>query len=142
MNISEEEKQHLEFIQNIILRMNTNSFQIKATTITIISALLAVFASNSNVLFVFIGIIPSIIFWFLDAYYLQLERKFRGVYNDVAGITSAINVLNYEMPVQKYKNGEFSFFNCFKSKTIVWVYLPMILILVTIGIIVLKKNVC
>jgi len=30
--------------------------------------------------FILISILPTIIFWFLDAYYLQQERKFRGLY--------------------------------------------------------------
>jgi len=142
MNLTEDKKQHLDFIQNIITRMNTNSFQIKATTVTIISALLAVFASNNNVLFIFIGIVTTVIFWFLDAYYLQQERKLRGVYKDVSGITSLNTVLPYEMPIQKYQKGSFSFFSSFKSKTVLWIYLPMILMLGAFGIIILKRNVC
>lgn len=140
--MEDEKKQHLDFIQSIITRMNANSFQIKIINITIVSALLAVYATNGHVVFVFIGIFPTTIFWFLDAYYLQQERRFRGVYDDVAGVTSSISVKNYEMPIHKYTNGKYTFFNCFKSKTIIWVYLPIIIILLTIGIILLKKNVC
>lgn len=78
--MDEARRQHLEFIQNVITRMNTNSFQIKGMTITIVSALLAIYASTTNVVFVFLSIAPTLLFWFLDSYYLQQERKFRGVY--------------------------------------------------------------
>jgi len=44
----ENKHKYLEFIQNIITRMNTNSFQIKGMSITITSALLALTASNFN----------------------------------------------------------------------------------------------
>jgi hypothetical protein len=49
----EEKRQHLEFIQNIITRMNTNSFQIKGMTVTIVTALIAIYASTTNPVFVF-----------------------------------------------------------------------------------------
>jgi hypothetical protein len=81
--ICDDNRKHLEFIQNIITRMNTNSFQIKGMTVTIVSALLAVYAATNNVSFIFIAVVPTIIFWCLDSYYLQQERKFRGVYNNV-----------------------------------------------------------
>lgn len=40
--MADEQLKHLEFIQNVITRMNTNSFQIKAWAVTIVSALLAI----------------------------------------------------------------------------------------------------
>ena len=39
--MSEDKLKHLEFIQNIITRMNTNSFLIKGWAVTIASAILA-----------------------------------------------------------------------------------------------------
>ena len=133
-------EKHLEFIQGIITRMNTNSFQIKGLTITIASALIAIYASTKKIEFIFIGIIPAIFFWFLDAYYLQQERKFRGVYNDVAGITTINIVKEFEMPIHKYKKGKYCYFNVFKSKTIIWFYLSIIIILLISGFILCKNT--
>ena len=82
-----EKIKHLEFIQNVITRMNTNSFQIKGWSIVIASALLAIYASTKDNYFFLVAVFPTLIFWFLDAYYLNQERKFRGLYNDVAGVT-------------------------------------------------------
>ena len=90
---------HLEFIQSTITRMNQNSFQIKGWMITLVSALLALYASSEKVVYILIAIVPAIVFWLLDAYYLQQERRFRGVYNDVAGLSpddSRINVREFE----------------------------------------------
>ncbi len=84
---------HLEFIQATITRMNQNSFQIKGWMITIV---------------------PVIVFWMLDAYYLQQERKVRGIYNDVAGISpeaSNMVIRDFEMPIQKYQCGKYCYFN-------------------------------
>jgi len=139
----EEKRQHLDFIQSVITRMNTNSFQLKGWSITIISALLALYASSKNTIYIFIAIIPAILFWFLDTYYLQQERKFRGVYNDVAGLTEAderIEVRPYEMPIQKYSEGKYRYINVFWSKTLAWLYGSIILLLIIGGIILELKD--
>jgi hypothetical protein len=104
--MSDEEMKHLEFIQSIITRMNANSFLLKGWSITITAALLALYAGGQNAAFIVIAIIPMVIFWFLDTYYLQQERQFRGIYNDVAGLTGEadkIQVRLFEMPLQKYQ---------------------------------------
>jgi hypothetical protein len=125
VNIMKEEKiKHLEFIQNIITRHNTNSFQIKGLTVAIVSALLAVYASNNNLEFIWIGIIPTILFWFLDSYYLQLERKFRGLYNDVAGVSKEPKeIKEMEMRPDLYKAGKYKFINVLFSNTMYPLYL-------------------
>lgn len=125
IDIMKEEKiKHLEFIQNIITRHNTNSFQIKGLTVTIVSALLAVYASNNNLEFIWIGIIPTILFWFLDSYYLQLERKFRGLYNDVAGVSKEPKeIKGMEMKPDLYKGGKYKFINVLFSNTMCPLYI-------------------
>ena len=106
--MKEEEIKHLEFIQNIITRMNTNSFQIKGMAVAIVSALLAVYASEKNPDFVLITIFPLILFWFLDSYYLTQERKFRGIYNDLLK-GNPNNLKPFEMRPDLYKKGKYSF---------------------------------
>lgn len=116
---------HLEFIQSTITRMNQNSFQIKGWMITLVSALLALYASSEKVAYILIAIVPVIVFWLLDAYYLQQERRFRGVYNDVAGLSpddSRINVREFEMPIQKYQCEKYCYFNVLFSRTIFPLY--------------------
>jgi hypothetical protein len=122
--MKEEKIKHLEFIQNIITRHNTNSFQIKGLTVAIVSALLAVYASNNNLEFIWIGIIPTILFWFLDSYYLQLERKFRGLYNDVACVSKVPKeIKEMEMRPDLYKGGKYKFINVLFSNTMCPLYL-------------------
>lgn len=121
----ENKIKHLEFVQSTITRMNQNSFQIKGWMITLVSALLALYASSEKVAYILIAIVPAIVFWFLDAYYLQQERRFRGVYNDVAGLSpddSRINVREFEMPIQKYQCGKYCYLNVLFSKTIFPLY--------------------
>jgi hypothetical protein len=139
--MGEEKRQHLEFIQNVITRMNTNSFQIKGMAVTIVSALIAIYATTTNTAFIFLGIIPTILFWFLDSYYLQQERKFRGVYNNVAGLKNDIEIKLYEMPIQKFKGGQYCFYKVFFSKTIAWLY-GTIVFLLLLGWLILKFKDC
>ncbi|MDR3326605.1 MAG: hypothetical protein LBT04_00460 [Prevotellaceae bacterium] len=139
--MNEEKRQHLEFIQNGITRMNTNSFQIKGMAITIVSALIAIYASTSNTVFVFLGIAPTILFWLLDSYYLQQERKFRGVYNNVTGLKNDVEIKLYEMPIQKFQGGQYCFCKVFFSKTIAWLY-GIVVFLLLFGGLILKFKDC
>ena len=131
--MSTEQLKHLEFIQAVITRMNANSFQIKGWTVTIASALLALFASTNNKYFILAGTFPSIVFWFLDSYYLQQERKFRGLYNDVAGISDSPKQIKvFEMRPDLYVGGKYSFWSSFTSTTILNMYLSITVLLVVL----------
>jgi hypothetical protein len=135
--ISEDNRKHLDYLQSVITRMNTNSFQIKSFTVTIIAAMLAIFASTQKIVFIAISSIPTIMFWFIDTYYLQLERKYRGIYNDVIGITNTRNVETYDMSLEKYKGNGYSYSEVLFSKTIAPLYVITFLIIVTSSIILL-----
>jgi hypothetical protein len=112
--------------------MNTNSFQIKSWSVTITVALLALYASNGNARYLLIAIVPTIVFWFLDSYYLQQERKFRGVYNDAAKITDIDNrkhIKLFDMPINNYKGGKYAYLNVLCSHTILTFYLIHVILL-------------
>jgi hypothetical protein len=128
-----EKIKHLEFIQNVITRMNTNSFQIKGWCIVIVSAFLAIYASTKDPFFFLAAIFPTIIFWFLDAYYLNQERKFRGLYNDVAGVTENPKEIKlFAMRPDLYVGGKYSYWSAFFSITILKTYVSLIAILISI----------
>lgn len=137
--MEQEKIQHLEFIQNIINRMNSNSFQIKEWMIIIVSALLALYANNSNEAFIFVAVIPTFLFWYLDAYYLQQERKFRELYNEI--LPNASKIALFDMPIHNYNSGRCSIWATFFSKTIGWLY-GIIIVLLIIGGLVLKYKDC
>lgn len=131
--MKEENLKHLEFIQNVITRMNSNSFQIKGWAITIVSALLAIYASTKNNYFIIVGVFPILIFWFLDSYYLMQERKFRGLYNDVAGISDEPQEIKlFEMRPDLYTGNKYSFWSSFSSITILKMYLSITLTLIVL----------
>lgn len=130
---TEDQIKHLEFIQDAIKRMNSNSFQMKSWGLVIVTALLGSFANTGNKNFVLLAIFPTVIFWFLDTYYLQLEQKFRGVYNDVAGISeNPKEIKPFAMPIHLYNEKKHSFWDVFGSFTIMALYLTIIAILLVI----------
>lgn len=74
---------HLEFIQNAITRMATNSFWLKGWAITLVAATFALNITTPSSLLILIALVPTVAFWGLDAYFLRLERLFRRLYDDV-----------------------------------------------------------
>ena len=75
--------EHLKMIEDIITRMANNSFLVNGWTVTLIAALLIFADAKNNICFIWIAIIPIIVFWYLDSFYLQLERKYRQLYSFV-----------------------------------------------------------
>lgn len=141
--MNEHSIKQLEFLQSNIARMNQNSFQMKEWAIVILSALLAIFAASinktgsGNVGFIFVAIVPTFIFWLLDSYYLQQERKFRGIYNDVVLLTEEskrIDIREFEIPLNKYKGSQYCFFRVMWSRTEWPLYFILIIGLIITGL--------
>lgn len=127
MNHEEAKIKHLEMIQNVISRMSTNSFQIKSWAIMVLSALLALFASSANPLYILVAALSVLIFWIVDSLYLQQERKLISLYNRVADNDSSIK--RYTMPLNKCCGGRCNFFRCMFSKTLLSLYLSCFILL-------------
>ena len=72
---------HIELYQNLINRMANNSAECKKWAIGLVSAIMVLVAEKGIVSAAALAIIPVILFWFLDAYYLALEKQFREGYN-------------------------------------------------------------
>ena len=102
MNNAERIVKHLEMTQSVIDRMGRNSFQLKGWSMTIIVAATVLIARTDlqSPFFVFVFLIPILGFWGLDGYFLQQERLFREVYNDVRTQTDT----DFEMNLKKHKN--------------------------------------
>jgi hypothetical protein len=73
---------YLNILQNIISRMAGNSANCKTWCITLVSGILVIIADKGKPNYAWIALIPIILFFFLDAYYLGQERAFRASFND------------------------------------------------------------
>lgn len=79
----ENRTHHLEMIQSVINRMASNSFLLKGWSVTLVAGLSALAAADARVQFVYLALLPALVFWGLDAYYLRQERLFRNLYDGV-----------------------------------------------------------
>jgi len=62
--------------------MASNSSSSKAWCITLVSAVLVIVADKGKPNYAWIALIPTFLFFVLDAYYLGLEKGFRDSYNN------------------------------------------------------------
>jgi hypothetical protein len=75
------ETKHLEFIQGIISRLAGNSFQLKGWNVALATAAVGLAAAkDSRPTLAVLSIVPALAFWFLDAYYLSEENRYRTLY--------------------------------------------------------------
>ena len=127
--VEEDIIKHLEFIQNIINRMSNNSFLLKGWTVTLVAALFALAAQNSNSKFVILAFFPVVVFWILDAFYLWQERLFRALYNDIRNKTqdSIQSEEPFTLDTTSYKGEVQSWAKTVVSKTLVIFYGIMII---------------
>lgn len=80
---------HLEMIQAVISRMAGNSFLLKGWSVILVSALFALAAKDTQILFICLAYFPAFTFWILDGYYLRQERLFRKHYDRVRALDSS-----------------------------------------------------
>lgn len=102
----ENQVKHLEMVQGVIDRMANNSFLLKGWSITLVAAILAAYASQSNpsTAFALLALFPALVFWGLDAFYLRTERKFRKLHDDICDDISVgtANIKCFSMDISKY----------------------------------------
>lgn len=77
---------HLEFVQNVITRMNTNSFMTKGWVATIVAALFALATKDSDHRLVYVAWFAIPMFWILDGFYLSQERQYRLLYDHLRAV--------------------------------------------------------
>ena len=97
----EKKYKHLEFLQGAINRMAGNLFLLKGWSITLIAALFALSAKDSNKAYMLLAYYPLIVFWILDGYFLSMERRFRALYDHVRGLSE--DEINFSMDTRQYE---------------------------------------
>lgn len=131
----EEKIAYLQMIEGVVDRMGHNSFQLKGWTVTLMTIVGALsVVKNGDIVIIVKGVIPLTVFWFLDSYYLQLERKYRILYDHVR---KDKNIQNFDMGFSEllYTNDEHKkagFCNCVFSRTEALFYLIIIAIFILV----------
>jgi len=128
---------HLQMIQEIITRMGRNSFQLKGWAVGIMIAIFSFAGNQSNLKCILFTVFPLIVIWFLDSYYLLLERKFRLLYDNIR-IKDDKNIdfdMNYNsVKLQIGEHYKISFLRVVISRTEILFYLTCIITTILIYI--------
>ena len=95
-------QKHLEFIQGVINRLATASFRVKGWAVVLASALFVLMKEGLGGLAP-VSLVPVLIFWGLDGYFLWQERLFRGLYDHVRVLEEVS--IDYSMDVGAFRNG-------------------------------------
>ena len=74
-------EKEIDLIQSCINRMAQNSFIIKGWTVSLIAVVLALLPESVDIkLLCILGILATLCFWYLDAFFLKMERLYRWKY--------------------------------------------------------------
>lgn len=79
----ENKHKHLELISQAIARMAQNSFAVRNWCIAVISAIVALSVETQNQWLAVSALLPLFVFLLIDTYYLNQERGFRHLYDEV-----------------------------------------------------------
>lgn len=105
----EEFHKEIDLIQGCINRMAQNSFLIKGWTVTLFAVVLALLPEKvQQTNKIFLGIVMlsiSIMFWYLDSFFLATERNYRKMYSWILQERPKGNrFLLYELNFNEYKS--------------------------------------
>jgi len=111
--------EELKIIQDIIKRMAFNSFLIKGWAITLVVVTLLLKGGGFQA---FIAFIPLLVFWYLDAYFLWLERLYRRLYDWVRENRLKTDEYLFDMDYRRFIKDEQSKIRIMFSITLGWFY--------------------
>lgn len=133
--MNEDRHNHLNMIQAVIDRMGQNSFHLKGWAVGIMIAIFTFSAGRNDLRSILFTIIPLFVIWILDSYYLNLERKFRLLYDEVRKKKEIDFDMNFsDIKLQVKDHYKVSLLRCIISRTEVLFYLTCILTTVLIYI--------
>src|SRR4051812_26441753 len=81
----------MEMIQAVVSRLAGNSFLIKGWALTLTGAFLGFAVNKDDSGLAAAALVPILVFWALDTYYLRAERLFRALYDRVRSSADAID---------------------------------------------------
>ncbi len=118
---------YLEMIQTLISRMASNSFVVKGWSVTLAGAIMAFSASVGSGWSMLVALLTSISFWWLDAYYLGQERRYRVLFNNVRQKwpDEECMVGDIDLSTTSVESEAESVLSTLLSPTLLWFHLPI-----------------
>jgi len=139
----EEIHKEIDLIQSCINRMDSNSFIIKGWMITLVTALVAFLADKVSIcLICLLSFIIVFCFWYLDGFFLKIERLYRKKYEWVIKMRPERN-LTFLYDLNPHNKEMWIGENCKKTTIIKMMFSTMLIpfyglpLLIIVGVIVL-----
>ena len=133
----------IDLIQGVINRMAHNSFMLKGWLVTIIVAVLALtkdtLLTNKVDYLSLILMLPLIVFWYLDAFFLHKERCYRKLYDWVIENRKNTDEHLYSLNYKRFEKDVDNIFCIMFSKTLFPFYGITAMILIGIFIYTIVK---
>ena len=123
----------LDLIQDCISRMAKNSFMLKGWAVTVVVITWAIIgAQNSTSLALLLLLVPTLMFWGLDAFFLLTEKRYRKLYVWVLSerLEKKSSAHLYDLNPLRFKDEAGSGWKCFLSKTLLPFYGALVLVIV------------
>jgi hypothetical protein len=114
----------------VISRMAGNSFLLKGWSVTLVAALFALAAKDSNTRFIPVAYYPVLVFWILDGYFLSQERSFRALYDKVRQLPP--ETIDFSMDAREFNTGRNTWSSATLSTTLLLFYVPTILAMLAV----------
>ena len=135
--MDDNKRAYLTLIQEPIGRLSTASSIFKGFTATIVTGTAALSYSDIKLVVLILTFIPILAFAALDLYYLQLERLYRGLYDEVRKGNHPVDFQIVPPRDKRFiKLSRASIWRCMSSPSI-WLFYPAMFIIL-IAILVLK----
>lgn len=122
MEVNESRIRYLEAIQRVIDRLSNTSFILKGWAVSLVAGLMALAANGANQGYVLIAYIPIAVFWFLDAYFLMMERQYRNLFKENADLSQKLEFFS----IKRKKGDLYLYARALFSITMLLTYIPLI----------------
>lgn len=86
----EDRRKHLDYIQAVVTRQSAASASAKSWLLPTVTAMLGFVLTQNSWQLAALGMAAIVLFAYLDANYLKSEKRFRQLYNTVAGSNRSV----------------------------------------------------
>ena len=99
----EPKLKHLEFIQGVVNRLASDSFRLKGWAVVLVAAIFVLLVREGRIELASIAIVPVLLFWGLDGYFLRQERLFRALYDHTRKLEN--HEVDFSMETSAFRTG-------------------------------------
>ena len=132
--MTDQQIKHLEIIQDVVRRRAQNSFAYKGWSIILVPAIFALASKQASPAYLLVAVIPTVVFWGLDGYYLRQERLFRQLYDAVRTQSAAdLETDPLSMDTSPHSDQVATWLGTCMSRTVVWLYAPLAVVILAVA---------